>query len=125
MPAARSVAALVVDDQQSMRAMARLVLKELGVIDVAVAASAEAALEQMMTRRFDVVISDYNMPGVSGVELAERVKAHPDLKTIPVFLATSEAYRSQAGSAVDAFVVKPFAVPELRKALETHLGALT
>lgn len=125
MPAARSIAALVVDDQQSMRAMARMVLKEIGVVDVAVAAGADAALEQLKARRFDVVISDYNMPGTSGVELAERVKADPDLKGIPVFLATSEAYRSHAGSAIDAFVAKPFVVPELRKALETHLGALT
>ena len=125
MPAARSIIALVVDDQQSMRAMARLVLKEIGVIDVAVAASADAAWEQMMAKRFDVVISDLNMPGVSGVELAERIKAHPDLKSIPVFLATSNAYRDQAGEAVDHFVAKPFVVPDLKQALEAHLGALT
>jgi two-component system, chemotaxis family, chemotaxis protein CheY len=125
MPAARSIIALVVDDQQSMRAMARLVLKEIGVIDVAVAASADAAWEQMMAKRFDVVISDLNMPGVSGVELAERIKAHPDLKSIPVFLATSNAYRDQAGDAVDHFVAKPFVVPDLKQALEAHLGALT
>ena len=125
MPTARSITALVVDDQQSMRAMARLVLKEIGVIDVTVAASADAAWEQMMAKRFDVVISDLNMPGVSGAELAERIKAHPDLKSIPVFLATSNAYRDQAGEAVDHFVAKPFVVPELKQALEAHLGALT
>lgn len=125
MPAARSIVALVVDDQQSMRAMARLVLKEVGVIDVAVAASADAAWEQMMARRFDVVISDLNMPGVSGVELARRIKAHPDLKRTPVFLSTSNAYRDQAGDSIDHFVAKPFVVPDLKQALEAHLGALT
>jgi two-component system chemotaxis response regulator CheY len=125
MRAARSIAALVVDDQQSMRAMARLVLKEIGVIDVAVAASAQAAWEQLMAKRFDVIISDLNMPEVSGVELAQRIKAHPDLKSIPVFLATSNAYRDQAGESVDHFVAKPFVVPDLRQALEAHLGTLT
>jgi two-component system, chemotaxis family, chemotaxis protein CheY len=125
MPTARSIIALVVDDQQTMRAMARMVLKEIGVTDVTVAASADAAWEQMMAKRFDVVISDLNMPGVSGVELAERIKAHPDLRSIPVFLATSNAYRDQAGEAVDHFVAKPFVVPDLKQALETHLGALT
>lgn len=125
MPAARSIAALVVDDQHSMRAMARLVLKEIGVIDVAVAASAEAALEQMLGRRFDVVISDLNMPGTSGVELAQRMKAHPQLKDVPLFLATSNVYRDQAGEAVDHFVAKPFVVADLRGAIEAHLGALT
>jgi len=125
MPTARSIIALVVDDQQTMRAMARMVLKEIGVTDVTVAASADAAWEQMMAKRFDVVISDLNMPGVSGVELAERIKAHPDLRSIPVFLATSNAYRDQAGEAVDHFVAKPFVVPDLKQALEAHLGALT
>ncbi|MBB5220233.1 two-component system chemotaxis response regulator CheY [Amaricoccus macauensis] len=125
MPAARTVAALVVDDQHSMRAMARLVLKEIGVIDVAVAASADAAFEQMLGRRFDVVISDLNMPGTSGAELAVRIKAHPELCRVPVFLATSNAYRDQAGAAIDRFVAKPFVVGELREALEAHLGALS
>ena len=125
MPAARSIAILVVDDQQTMRGMARQVLKQLGVLDVALAASAEAALEQMGGRKFDVVISDLNMPGMSGVELAQKIKAHPVLKSVPVFLATSNAYRDQAGDAVDHFVAKPFVVGDLKEALEAHLGALT
>jgi two-component system, chemotaxis family, chemotaxis protein CheY len=124
MPDAKSIAALVVDDQQTMRAMARLVLKEIGVIDVTVAASADAALEQLAAKKFDVVISDLNMPGMSGVELAEKIKADPGLSSIPVFLATSKAYQDQAGASVDHFVAKPFMVPDLRAALEAHLGAL-
>jgi two-component system chemotaxis response regulator CheY len=125
MPAARSVAVLVVDDQQTMRGMARQVLKQLGIIDVSLAASGEAALEQMMAKRFDVVISDLNMPGLSGTDLAERIKAHPVLKSIPVFLATSNAFRDQAGESVDRFLAKPFMVPDMREALESHLGKLT
>ncbi len=125
MPAARSIAVLVVDDQQTMRAMARQVLKQLGVIDVALAASGEAALDQMMSRRFDVVISDLNMPGLTGAELAQKIKAHPVLKGIPFFLATSNAYRDQQNDCIDHFVAKPFVVPELREALEAHLGKLS
>jgi two-component system chemotaxis response regulator CheY len=124
MRAARNLAVLVVDDQQSMRAMARQVLKQIGVIDVALAASGEAALEQMMARRFDLVISDLNMPGLSGAELAQKIKAHPVLKSIPVFLATSAAYRDQANEAVDQFVAKPFVVGELRGAIESAFGKL-
>jgi two-component system, chemotaxis family, chemotaxis protein CheY len=122
MPSARSIAVLVVDDQQSMRAMARQVLKQIGVIDVALAAGGEAALEQMMAKRFDLVISDLNMPGLSGAELAQRIKAHPVLKATPVFLATSNAYRDQANDAVDHFVAKPFVPADLKEALEAHLG---
>ena len=63
--------------------------------------------------------------GTNGAELAERMKAHPDLRSVPVFLATSNAYRDRAGTAVDRFVAKPFVVAELRDALEAHLGALS
>lgn len=125
MPAARSIAVLVVDDQQTMRAMARQVLKQLGIIDVALAASGEAALDQMMAKRFDLVISDLNMPGLSGAELAQKIKAHPVLKSIPVFLATSNAYRDQANDCVDHFVAKPFVLQELRDGVEAHLGKLS
>jgi two-component system chemotaxis response regulator CheY len=89
------------------------------------AASGDAALEQMMAKKFDVVISDLNMPGLSGTELAQKIKAHPVLRSVPVFLATSEAFRDRAGEAIDHFVAKPFLVADLKQALETHLGPLS
>ncbi len=125
MPAARSIAVLVVDDQQTMRGMARQCLKQIGVLDVALAASGDAALEQMMAKKFDVVISDLNMPGLSGTELAQKIKAHPVLRSVPFFLATSEAFRDRAGDAIDHFVAKPFLVADLKQALEAHLGPLS
>lgn len=126
MPAAKSLKVLVVDDQQTMRGLARQCLKRIGVVDVALAATGDQALEAMTVKKFDVVISDLNMPGLSGVELAEKIKAHPVFKTIPVFLATSDAYRDQAAcGAVDHFVAKPFSVADMRAAFETHLGALS
>ena len=125
MPAAKSLKVLVVDDQQTMRGLARQCLKRLGVVDVSLAATGEQALEAMMGKKFDVVISDLNMPGLSGVELARKIKEHPVFRTIPVFLATSDAYRDQAaGGEVDHFVAKPFSVADMREAIETHLGAL-
>ena len=75
---------------------------------------------------FDVVISDLNMPGLTGVELAQKIKEHPVFKATPVFLATSDAYRDQAAvDTVDHFVAKPFSVADMRTAIEAHLGALT
>lgn len=126
MPAAKSLRVLVVDDQQTMRGLARQCLKKIGVTDVALAASGEAALDVMASKQFDVVISDLNMPGLSGLDLADKIKAHPVLKSIPVFLATSDAYRDKAAEGqVDHFVAKPFSVADVRDAFETHLGALT
>lgn len=126
MPEAKSLRILVVDDQQSMRGLARQCLKKLGVLDVALAASGEQALEVMGQQRFDAVISDLNMPGLSGVDLAKRIKSHPVLRTTPIFLATSESYRDRANDeTVDHFVAKPFSVADMRAAIEAHLGALT
>lgn len=126
MPAVSALRILVVDDQQSMRGLARQCLKRLGVLDVALAASAEQALEAMAQQKFDAVISDLNMPGMTGVELAQRIKAHPVLKGTPVFVATSESYRDRASDeAVDHFVAKPFSLNDMRDALEEHLGILS
>lgn len=125
MPNARSLKILVVDDQQTMRGLARQCLTRLGVQDVALAASGDAAMEAMAETQFDVVISDLNMPGLSGVDLARKVKAHPVLKSTPFFLATSEAYRGEAEEGtIDHFVAKPFSVADMREAIETHLGEL-
>ena len=126
MPVAKSLKILVVDDQQSMRGLARQCLKKLGVLDVAVAASADQALEVMGGKKFDAVISDLNMPGLSGLELAQKIKAHPVLNKTPVFLATSDAYRDRAeDAAVDHFMAKPFSVADMRAAIEAHLGSLS
>lgn len=126
MPVAKSLSILVVDDQQSMRGLARQCLKKLGVLDVSLAASGDAAIEVLGAKKCDVVISDLNMPGMNGVELARQIKAHPVLKAIPVLLATSDAYRDQADEdAIDQFVAKPFSVADMRVAIEAQLGALT
>ncbi|MEL7214316.1 MAG: response regulator [Pseudomonadota bacterium] len=113
------------DDQQTMRGLARQCLARLGVQDVALAASGDAALEVMGERKFDIVISDLNMPGLSGVDLARKIKAHPVLRTTPVFLATSDAYRDEAADeTIDYFVAKPFSVADMRSAIEGQLGEL-
>ncbi|WP_316013672.1 response regulator [Roseobacter sp. HKCCA0434] len=126
MPSARTLTVLVVDDQQSMRGLARQCLARLGVQTVSLAATGEAALDMMAERKFDLVISDLNMPGLSGVQLAQKIKAHPVYAKTPVFLATSDAYRDEAEDAtVDHFVAKPFSVADMRGAIEEHLGALT
>jgi len=126
MPAAKSLKILVVDDQQSMRGLARQCLKKIGVLDVSLAASGDQALEVMGQQKFDAVISDLNMPGLSGLDLAKKIKTHPVLRETPVFLATSDAYRDRVSDEeVDYFMSKPFSVADMRNAIEAHLGALS
>ena len=125
MPAAKSLKVMVVDDQQTMRGLARQCLKRIGIVDVALAASGDDAIKQLKGAKFDVVISDLNMPGMSGVDLAKEVKADEELKDIPFLLATSEMFRDQAEEGlVDHFVAKPFSVADLKTALKATVGEL-
>jgi len=126
MPDANTLNILVVDDQQTMRGMARQCLKRLGIVQVTLAANADAALDQMKQQRFDAVISDLNMPGMSGLEFAEKTRAHPVLKTIPVFVATSEVYCATLDrSHINGVIPKPFSVSTMKTALESVIGTLT
>ena len=125
MPKAKSLKVMVVDDQQSMRGLARQCLKRVGIVDVALAASGEAALQQLQGGNFDVIISDLNMPGMSGVDLAKEVKANEAYNEVKFLLATSEMFRDQAEEGlVDHFVAKPFSVADLKSALSATLGDL-
>jgi two-component system chemotaxis response regulator CheY len=125
MPDPRSLKVLVVDDQQSMRGMARQCLKRIGIVQVSLAATGDAALELMRSQRFDVVISDLNMPGMSGLDLAAATRAHPVLKSIPFFVATSAVYCDGLDRThLDGVIPKPFSVTAMKSILETVIGAL-
>ncbi len=125
MPDPRSLKILVVDDQQSMRGMARQCLKRIGIVQVTLVASGDAALEQMKTQRFDAVISDLNMPGMSGLDLAAATRAHPVLKSVPMFVATSEVYCGGLDRThIDGVIPKPFSVTAMKSTLESVIGAL-
>ena len=125
MPDPRSLKILVVDDQQSMRGMARQCLKRIGIVQVTLAATGDAALEQMKTQRFDAVISDLNMPGMSGLDLAAATRTHPVLKSIPMFVATSEVYLDGLDRTnINGVIPKPFSVTAMKSTLESVIGTL-
>ena len=125
MPDPRSLKVLVADDQQSMRGMARQCLKRIGIVQVSLAATGDAALELMRSQRFDVVISDLNMPGMSGLDLAAATRAHPVLRSIPFFVATSAVYcESLDRTNIDGVIPKPFSVTAVKATLESVIGAL-
>ncbi len=121
----RSLKVLVVDDQQSMRGMARQCLKRIGIVQVSLAATGDAALELMRSQPFDVVISDLNMPGMSGLDLAAATRAHPVLRSIPIFVATSAVYcEGLDRTNIDGVIPKPFSVTALKSTLESVIGPL-
>ncbi len=125
MPDPRSLKVLIVDDQQSMRGMARQCLKRIGIVQVSLAANGDAALELMRSQRFDAVISDLNMPGMTGLDLAAAARSHPVLKSIPMFVATSAVYcEGLDRTNIDGVIAKPFSVAEMKATLESVIGAL-
>jgi two-component system chemotaxis response regulator CheY len=110
---------LVVDDQQSMRALARQCLTRMGLRHITAVPSAEAAIQEIDNNKFDLIISDLNMEGMTGMDLHAKVRNHPITKSTPFLLATSECYKPE-GSMGDGsgFVAKPFSVAALKTAMD-------
>lgn len=122
---AKAMKVLVVDDQQSMRSLARQCLTRLGVRQVDMVPSGEEAMKYLEKSKFDLIISDLNMDGMSGTDLLQKVREHAVLKDMPFLLATSECYRPESGlNEGSGFVAKPFSVADLKTAIEGIMGKL-
>ena len=128
MPSAANLQVLIVDDQQSMRELTRHCLKQMGISKVAVAKSGEEALDVLGKTKFDLIVSDWNMDGISGLELLTKIRNNPILGKLPFIMATGQKEKSQIVAAKEAgannYVVKPFSTADLKKRIEAVLGAL-
>ena len=103
---------LVVDDFSTMRRIIRGLLKELGCLNVEEAEDGADALNKLRAGRFDFVITDINMPNMTGFDLLTGVKGDPTLKHLPVLMVTAEARKEDivlaAQSGAAGYIVKPF-----------------
>jgi len=128
MPAASAIRVMVVDDQTSMRAMIRRTLQDLGFRDVRDKAGATEALAAIREDRVHLVISDYNMPDMDGLQFLEAVRADPVIgKTVFIMLTGSadrEIVQKAAALGVNNYVVKPFAPAALKEKIERVFGEL-
>ncbi|MGR9091075.1 MAG: response regulator, partial [Gammaproteobacteria bacterium] len=113
-----SMKILVVDDFVTMRTITRTFLGELGFTRIEEADDGLTALPLLEAAAFDFLITDWNMPGMTGLELTKAVRANPELAQIPILMVTSEARRDQIVAAADAgvngYIVKPFTQDTLR-----------
>lgn len=113
---------LVVDDFSTMRRIIRNLLRELGFDNVAEADDGNTALPVLRRGGFDLLITDWNMPGLTGLELLEQVRSNPDLTALPVLMVTAEAKREQiiaaAQAGVNGYIVKPFTAATLKEKIE-------
>ncbi len=113
---------LVVDDFSTMRRIVRNLLKELGFLNVQEAEDGVEALVKLRADKFDFVVSDWNMPNMTGIDLLKEIRADSSLKHLPVLMVTAEAKKenivmaAQAGA--NGYVVKPFTAATLDEKLK-------
>lgn len=112
---------LVVDDFSTMRRIVRNLLKELGFTNVDEAEDGQVALHKLKTQHFDFIVSDWNMPNMTGIELLQAIRADAGLKHLPVLMVTAEAKKENIIAAAQAgasgYVVKPFTAATLDEKL--------
>ena len=118
---------LVVDDFSTMRRIVRNLLKELGFANVQEAEDGVDALNKLRGETFDFVVSDWNMPNMTGIELLRAIRADGALKHLPVLMVTAEAKKENIIEAAQAgasgYIVKPFTAATLDEKLKKVFAA--
>jgi two-component system chemotaxis response regulator CheY len=118
---------LVVDDFSTMRRIIKNLLHDLGYANVTEADDGTSALPILKAGGIDFLITDWNMPGMPGLELLKQVRADPRLAKMPVLMLTAEAKREQivaaAQAGVSGYVLKPFTAAILKEKIDKVLGS--
>lgn len=113
---------LIVDDSVAMRRMEKNILAQLGYSDVQEAGDGLEALRMVAGDRFDMILMDWKMPVLSGLETLKQMKSNPDLEAVPVIMVTSESQKPKILEAIKAgaanYIIKPFDGALLKEKLE-------
>lgn len=116
---------LVIDDFATMRKIEKNILGQLGIKNVDEADDGSTALPKLKSNKYDVVLLDWNMPNMTGLELLKAMRAEEALKTVPVIMVTAEALKDNVVAAAQAgvndYVVKPFTAGTLEEKLKKVL----
>ncbi|MBW1739587.1 MAG: chemotaxis response regulator CheY [Deltaproteobacteria bacterium] len=117
-----SMKILVVDDFATMRRIVKNVLRQIGFTNIVEADDGSTALGVLKKDKIDLIISDWNMPKVNGLELLKAVRGDESTKNLPFIMVTAEAQKDSVVQAVQAgvsnYVVKPFTAEALKEKLE-------
>jgi two-component system chemotaxis response regulator CheY len=123
----KSLKFLVVDDFSTMRRIVKNLLNDLGYANVVEADDGNSAWPLLQAGGIDFLVTDWNMPGMPGLELLKQVRADPKLAKMPVLMLTAEAKREQiieaAQAGVNGYVIKPFTAITLKEKIDKILGA--
>jgi two-component system chemotaxis response regulator CheY len=113
---------LIVDDMQTMRRLLKSALNDLGYSNVVDADGGKSALSLLESNDFSLLITDWNMPDMEGIDLLKAVRADERWKSMPVLMVTAEAKKEQileaAEAGVNGYVVKPFQPAQLKEKLD-------
>lgn len=113
---------LIVDDFSTMRRIIKNLLRDLGFNNTVEADDGQTALPKLQAGGIDFLITDWNMPGMTGIDLLRAVRADPKLGQLPVLMVTAEAKREQivaaAHAGVNGYVIKPFTAATLQEKIE-------
>ena len=112
MPMDTSMKVLVVDDFATMRRIIKGVLEQFGFNNIVEAEDGSLAIEELKKEQFGLIISDWNMPNMTGLDLLKAVRGDADLKDIPFIMVTAEGQKENVVEAVKAgvsnYIIKPF-----------------
>ena len=118
----KNMKVLVVDDFSTMRRIVKNLLRDLGFTNIQEADDGSTALPMLQGGDFDFVVTDWNMPGMQGIDLLKAIRADASLAHIPVLLITAEAKKEQiimaAQAGVNGYIVKPFTAATLKTKLD-------
>ncbi len=113
---------LVVDDFSTMRRIIKNLLRDLGFTNTDEADDGTTALPKLRTGNFDFLVTDWNMPGMQGIDLLKEVRADANLSSLPVLMVTAEAKKEQiveaAQAGVNGYIVKPFTAATLKEKID-------
>ncbi len=117
---------LIVDDYKTMLKIIRNLLKQLGFGNVDEAMDGSAALQKIRSKNYGLIISDWNMEPMSGLQLLKEVRLDAKVKDVPFIMVTAESKSENIIAAKDAgvsnYIVKPFNAATLKSKIETVLA---
>ena len=115
----KNISILVVDDQPMTRNMVRAILRSMGFYQIIMADSGHQAVELIKEEMVDLIVCDWNMPMMSGLEFLVAVRSKPMTRNTPFIMLTAEAYQENVKAAIDAgvsdYVIKPFTAEVLTR----------
>ena len=118
----KNMKVLVVDDFSTMRRIIKNLLRDLGFTNISESDDGSTALPMLKEGDFDFVVTDWNMPGMQGIDLLKAIRADGKLSHIPVLMVTAEAKKEQivmaAQAGVNGYIVKPFTAATLNTKLD-------